>query len=245
MNTLRSVIVEDIPSNHQRLTQLLHNHCKEVNVIAIAETVEEAIRVLSAEKPDLVFLDVELPDGTGFDILNFFSPLPFKIIFFTGHQEYAYQAIKFHAADFLLKPVKIPDLIASVNLVLNQVFDDQYKTKIETIRRQYMNPEKITLFDSTGFIVLESQEIIKLEADGCYTDIYLTNNRKLTYCKILKAFEDLLKGNAYFMRTHRSNIVNLNHVQSFSHQGILKLKDGLTANLGDSYRQSFLNCFSK
>jgi len=244
MNALRTVIVEDIPSNHQRLIQLLELHCKEVHVVAIAETVEDAIPALTREKPDLVFLDIELPDGTGFDILSHFEHLPFKVIFFTGHQEYAYHAIKFHAADFLLKPVQISELIASVKLVQNIVFDEQYKAKIESVRRQFLNPEKIILFDSAGFIVLESREIIKLEADHCYTDIYLTNHRKLTYCKILKEFEDLLKGNESFMRTHRSNIVNLNHIKSFSHQGILKLTDGLTAHLGDSYRQSFLTYFS-
>jgi two-component system, LytTR family, response regulator len=243
MKKLNAVIVEDLPSNHKLLHSLLNTHCKEVNVVGVAETVRQAVLLIRQLDPRLVFLDIELPDGTGFDILNQFIPVPFKVIFVTGHQEYAYQAIKFHAVDFILKPISINELVEAVGIVTRIGIDGTYQTKIENVIRQLTNPDKITLMDSNGFVVIEVHEIIKLEANGNYTDLYLTGQRKLTYCRILKEFVDLLLTNPVFFRTHRSFLVNLNHVKSFNNQGVIKLTEDNTAHLGDSCREKFMTYF--
>lgn len=243
MNKLNAVIVEDLPSNYQLLQSLLKAHCQEVNVVAVAENVKQAIKVIRQVEPHLVFLDIELPDGTGFDILNQFIPVPFKVIFVTGHQEYAYQAIKFHAVDFILKPISINELVEAVGTVVSNGIDGTYQMRIENVIHQLSNPDKITLMDSNGFVVIEIREIIKLEANGNYTDIYLTGQRKLTYCRILKEFSDLLKNHPDIFRTHRSYLVNLAHVKSFTNQGIIKLSEDNTAHLGDSCREKFISYF--
>ncbi|MCX6251769.1 MAG: LytTR family DNA-binding domain-containing protein [Bacteroidetes bacterium] len=243
MNSIKTIIVEDDIANHRRLKQLLEKYCENIQIVGVAETKEAAIKMIEVNSPDLVFLDIELPDGNGFEILNHFIPISFKIIFCTGHQEHAYQAIKFHAVDYLLKPVNITELINAVKFVPPIEMDDGYRNKIEGFRRQIIDPDKITLIDSAGFKVLETSEIIKLEANINYTDIYLVENRKLTYCKILKEFEDLLKFHKNFIRTHRSFIVNLDHVKSFSRQGIIKLTGEQVAHCGDSYKEEFLSHF--
>ena len=245
MTSLKTIIVEDNPINYQRLKQLLTDHCEDVLVEGFAGTVEDAIKIIKKTNPGLVFLDIELPDGTGFDVLNFFKPLPFKVIFITGHQEYAYQAIKFHAADFLLKPVNISELVDAVKLITTTGIDDEYRNKIESVRHQLANQNKITLLGSNGFDIIEISEIIKLEADGQYTNIYLIGKKKMTYSRILKEFADLLSNHNNFIRTHRSFIVNLDHVKSFSLEGVIKLSEDHTAHLGDTYKEEFRSIFKK
>ena len=245
MKKLNALIVEDEPSNHTLLKRLLKKHCQEVNVVAVAENVKEAVKAIRETDPQLVFLDIELPDGNGFDILSQFTPVPFNVIFVTGHQEYAYQAIKFHAVDFILKPISINELVKAVDTVISNGMDEMYQTRIENVIRQLSNPNKITLMDSNGFVVIEIREIIKLEASSNYTDIYLVGHRKLTYHRLLKEFVDLLRNHPDFFRTHRSFLVNLAHVKSFTNQGVIKLSEDNTAHLGDSCREKFKSYFNQ
>jgi two-component system LytT family response regulator len=245
MANLRTIIVEDNKIDQRLLTHALEKYCKNVNVIGVADNMESAIETIELNSPDLVFLDIQLPDGTGFDILNHFIPITFKIIFVTGHQEYAYQAIKFQAVDFLLKPWKVPELVQAVKSIPHIAINDRYRNKIEGFRRQILDPDKIILMDSNGFMVLEPDEIIDIEANGNYTDIYLVGNRKLTYCKILREFAEFLKQHKNFIRSHRSFIVNLDHVKSFSRQGVIKLTEDHTAHCGDSFKEEFLSYFQQ
>jgi two-component system, LytTR family, response regulator len=243
MEPIKAIIVDDVRTNRERIRELLNGYCPQVDVVGVADSVNSSIKLISEQKPDIVFLDVELGDGTGFDVLQAFQPVPFKVIFFTGHMEYAFQAIKFHAVDYLLKPIVIKELVNAVDLAGKQILDGAYQNRLEGARRQFLNPEQITIFDSSGFQVIPVNDIIKLEADANYTHLYLTGNRKLTYCRILKEFADLLKNHDQFIRTHKSYIVHLSHVKSYSHQGVIKLTEGLSANLGDTYRDNFLVWF--
>jgi len=243
MNSLRTIIVEDIPANANRLRDMLSSYCSEVLVIGVAENVKEAIGLIKKNKPDLIFLDIELPDGTGFDILDSFRPLPFKVIFFTGHQEYAYYAFRFHAVDFLLKPVKISELVDAVNQVLSLEHNEQYLQKLDIAQKQILDKDKIILHETGGFKVIDTDSIIKLEANGNYTVLSLTNNNKINHCKTLKEFEALLTPQDNFIRVHRSHIINLKHINSYSTQGIITLTEGVTAFLGDSYKNEFLSKF--
>ena len=243
MNPIKAIIVDDVPTNQKRLRDLLTEYCPRVDVMGVADTVASSIKIIAEQKPDLIFLDVELPDGTGFDILQAFQPVPFKVIFFTGHLEYAFQAIKFHAVDYLLKPVVIKDLIESVEQVGKQILDGAYQNRLEGARRQFAYPDHIIVSDASGFQVISTKDIIKLEADANYTHIYLTGTHKLTFCRILKEFEDLLKTHQNFIRCHKSFIINIDHVKSYSRQGNIRLTEGLTANLGDTFKDDFMQHF--
>jgi two-component system LytT family response regulator len=145
--------------------------------------------------------------------------------------------------DYLVKPVRIADLTDSVAKVLSSIPDDDYGKRLETARLQFNDPSRIILPEPAGFTVIETKDIIKLEADLTYTHFFLTGRRKLTYHRVLKSFEDLLGIHPNFMRVHRSHLVNLDHVQSYSTQGVIKLTDGLTAPLGDSFREKFEDYF--
>lgn len=245
MKRLKTIIVEDNENNQKQLSHLISKYCPGIELSGTASSVEEAIQCIREHPPDLIFLDVELPDGNGFDILNYFEPLPFKVIFFTGHLKYAYQAIKFHAVDFLFKPVKINDLIEAVKRAGETQLNEKYRLKLESAKRQFEDPSRIILHEVSGFTIIETDEIIKLEASGNYTDFYLTKNRKLTYCRILKDFEELLEPHTKFMRVHKSYMINLDHVKSYCKQGEIKLIENLSVPLGDSYRSRFLSNFSE
>jgi two-component system LytT family response regulator len=245
MNPVRAIIVDGKPANHRRLAQLLQKHCREVEVSGVAETLTEAISLTHTIKPELVFLAIVLPDGSGFDLFEHFKPVPFKVIFVTGYREYAYQAIKYHAVDYLLNPINKNELVEAVHMAVNSPVDEQYRKRLNGIHQQYPDPEKIILADSSGFQIINASEIICLEANGNYTDLYLVGDRKLTYCRILKEFANLLRDHKFIKRVHRSYIVNLNHIKSFSNDGIIKLQEGHTASVGDSFREDFLSFFQR
>lgn len=243
MMPVNTVIIEDNPVNRNRIVHLIEVYCPLLEIAAVADNVETGIHAIREHQPGLVILDVELPDGNGFDILNYFSPVSFKVIFFTAHLKYAYQAIKFNAIDFLAKPVSIPELVIAVEKVVAAIPDDDYYKRLENARLQYNNPMKVILPEPSGFSVTETKDIIKLEADQSYTHFFLSDRKKMTFHRVLKCFEDLLAVHPNFMRVHRSHLVNLDHVMSFSVHGLIKLSDGLTAPLGDSYREKFEEYF--
>ncbi len=245
MTTTSAIIVDGIPPNHRNLAQLLRKHCKEVEVSGVAESLKEALPLIKKTKPDLVFLAIVLPDGNGFDLLEHFKPVPFKVIFVTGYREYAYQAIKYHAIDFLLKPINVNELIEAVRLAVKSPEEVQYREPVESVHQQTLDPGKIVLPDSNGFQIINASEIIYLAANGNYTDIFLAGARKLTFCRILKEFAALLKDHKFMKRTHRSYIVNINRIISCRNDGIIHLQEGHHASLGDSYRDDFFSFFRK
>ena len=243
MKPLKTILIDDDPNNLELLSHLIEKNCPEIKLYGKAFSVKDAIGCIKKNVPDLIFLDVELPDGNGFDILNYFKPVPFKVIFITGFLKYAYQAIKFNAVDFLIKPIEIPALIEGVKKVIDRQLNTAYQVKLEGAGRQIEQPSHLVLHEASEFKIFQTKEIIMLEANGSYTDIYLTRNRKLTYCKILKGFKELLKIHPNFMRIHRSSIINLNHVKSFSKTGEINLTENHTATLGNSSRSQFINYF--
>jgi len=243
MGKLNAVIVEDNTANPVLLQNLLKTYCQDVNIAAVAENIEEAVKVIAEVAPHVVFCDIDLPDGNGFDILDHFKPLPFKVIIISGNQEYAYKAIKYHPVDFILKPIRINELVYAVNAVTRSGKKENVRTRSENVNGTVSYPDKITLLDSTGHVVIETREIIKLEANRNYTDVYLVGNRKMTFCRLLKEFVDLLESHPEFVRTHRSHLVNITQVKSCSKQGLIKLTEDRTAQLGNSYRKKFLSCF--
>jgi len=243
MRKLNAVIVEDITVNPILLQNLIKTYCGEVNIVAMAENVKDAVRVIGEVTPQVVFCDIDLPDGNGFDILDHFMPLPFKVIFISGNREYAYKAIKFHPVDFIVKPIRINELVYAVNAITSSGKKVKIRPRIENVGRKASYPDKIALLDPPGYVVIETVEIIMFEAKGNYTDIYLLGNRKQTFCRLLKEFVDLLENHPDFIRTQRSYLVNIEQVKSCSRQGLIKLTEDHTAQLGNSYRKEFIACF--
>ena len=216
---IKALIVEDEPNNSERLKFLLDTNCNDIKVIAISESVEEAKEAVKKDMPDLVFLDIELPDGTGFDFLKLYPETPFQIIFTTSFDKYALKAIKFSAADYLLKPIEKDELIQSVEKIKRLIKQNIKNPHLEIAHQK--NPAenftKIALPSLAGFDMVEINNIIRCEAEGSYTRFYIKNKNSCLVSRNLKEYEDLL-AEYNFVRIHHAHLININHVINY-HKG--------------------------
>ncbi len=221
MKKLTSIIVDDIPVALEMLCADIEKNHPEIEIIGKAACVIEAAKLLQKKQPDILFLDIMLGDGTGFDILEIVPNLQSKIIFVTASDAYAIKAFKFAAIDYILKPYSNEDLANSIAKAKEQiaVLQDAIKNPIST-------NQKISLHTSEKIIVVQLSEIIRCKSDNNYTTFYLENGQKILVSKTLKYFADMLKEHG-FLRVHQSHLINTKYIKEFikSDGGYLILKD--------------------
>lgn len=244
---IRAVIIDDEKLARDVILNYLNEYCPDVEVVAQASTVKTALTAIQKTVPDLVFLDIEMPDGTGFDLLNSFEKIDFKIIFVTAYSEYAIRAFRFSALDYLLKPVKIDELIDAVARVRSAgttgISTEIMTSLLNNLRSNSSKQSTLIIPNIKGFEVLRVTDIIMCQADGYCTNFMLSGNRKIVSSKNLKHFDGLLE-DQNFLRVHHSYLVNLDHVTGYTRQGEINLTEGLKAFLGDSYKNEFIKRFS-
>lgn len=215
---MRAVIVDDEFFSRQTVSDLLNDNFREIEIVGQADSVKTAVELIPALKPDLVFLDVDLTDGTGFDILNLLKPISFKIIFITAHQEYAMKAIKFSAFDYILKPVSESELKAAVDRVMAEQGMANHQVKLDAFFYNTGNMpkegKKIVLKTSESIHLINVSDIIRCEADNNYTTFYLSTGERIVISHGLKEYEDLL-GSYGFFRVHQSHLINLKYIARF------------------------------
>jgi two-component system LytT family response regulator len=247
-NILRAVVVDDEEPSREALKNYLRDFCSDVEVVATASSVKTAFRAIQKHKPDVVFLDIEMPDGKGFDLLTMFEKIDFRIVFVTAYSDYAIRAFRVNAADYLLKPVKVDELKASVEKIRNEnngiAESEKYAAILKSLSENNFIQPTIIVSDIKGFEVLKINEIIMCKADGYCTNLYLTGNKKIFSSKNLKQYENQLTGHS-FIRVHHSYLINLNHVSGFTRQGEIILSENNKAFLGDNFRNTFLQKFNK
>jgi len=220
--SIKGIIVDDELSGRENLKTLIENYCTEIEIIGTASSSVEAKQMLEYLTPDVIFLDINMPVLDGFDFLENIDCSKFKIVFVTAHTEYAIKAIKAKAVDYLLKPINIKELQQSVKRLMN-CSDLQPNDNLVSSKQT----DKLVLPFSYGFKVMNTDEIIRLEAEDCYTHIVSTNEKKLTVSKTLRDFEDRLPGK-YFFRIHKSYLINFNHIKDYSKLdgGFITMSDG-------------------
>jgi two-component system LytT family response regulator len=215
---IRSIIIDDEPNNVENLQTMLHKYCAEIEVMAVANNADNGIAIIKAHQPDLLFLDIQLPGKSGFDILKAFTQINFEIIFITAYDQYGIQAIKFSALDYLLKPIDINELKLSVEKARHKIAVKQKNNNIENlleyIRSEHKDPPKIALPTLQEIMYVRVSDIVRCEASNNYTLFYLQSGEKILVCKTLKEFAELLRP-YNFIRTHQSHLVNLYFVKSF------------------------------
>ncbi|APX99931.1 LytR/AlgR family response regulator transcription factor [Lacinutrix venerupis] len=212
---IKTILIDDEQHCITRLQDLISRHPNTFNVIAICNTVEEALNVVPKLQPDLVFLDIKIHDRTGFDFLRNLQAVNFKVIFTTAFDKYAIKAFKFSAFDYLLKPIDVDDFNDSVNRLKNKKNNETIESQIKNLFNN-LKPNKnkiITIPSLTGFETLKTEDIVHLEADTSITHIY-TKNKKTVVSKPIKFYEDLLDETSFF-KTHKSYLININHVKKY------------------------------
>ncbi len=239
---MRSIIVEDKEYIRKGLLNLLQLIDTDVEVIGECESVKDAVIVANACKPDLIFLDINLLDGTAFDFLDQTENLTFKIIFITAYEEYALKALKIGAVDYLLKPVDVEDLQTALEKVKSLPVAEQ-KQQIKTVKAVWNNDDStliLSLHDS--FQVIDLNELLYCESDKGYTTFYCANNKKYVVSKTLKEFEERLL-NANFTRPHQSFMVNLKFIDKYEKSGVIYLKNGKKIPVSSRKKDHFVNTF--
>lgn len=250
MNTLQkiaSVIVEDEPAAREALKNYLSKYCPQIEVVGEAHNCKEAIPLLHELEPQLVFLDVEMPFGNAFDVLEGCKDLYFETIFVTAFSEYSLRALNQSAAYYLLKPVGIEELILAVNKVQQHIINKQIfnrnKILVENFKEPKPEKQQVILPTLEGFEVVKMEEIVRLQGNGNFTDIYLRDKSKKMVCRFLKHFSEILP--YPFIRIHKSHIVNFNFVKSYHKNsgGYVTLEDGTEIEISSSYKEEFLKSF--
>jgi len=245
---MRTIIIDDEEKARKTIISFLQLNCSDVEIIAQADSVQNGIKVIKEHKPELVFLDINLPDGTGFDILNALDSIQFKLIFVTAYEEYAIKAFKFSALDYLLKPINPQELVQSVEKARKSIdqetFDVKYKTFIANYSNQSNTDKKLVLKTSESIFMIDIKDIIRCEADGGYTTFFLNDGRKILVSKNLKEYEDILLEYNFF-RPHNSHLVNLNYMLSFEKRdgGTIIMKDKSAVPVATRRKDDLMNRF--
>lgn len=209
---LRVIIIDDEEQACRALKNMLAFYCRDVEVVAMANDMETGIQAIRTALPDLIFLDIQMPDGSGFDLLQKLKPVHFRVVFVTAHDHYAIKAIKLSALDYILKPVNPEELMSAVSKAEKLDLETSYHTRLESLGdnldRKSGSPRKLILNTSNMIYAIELDDIIRLEAEQNYTHLYFTNRERLTAAKTLKDFDEMLSG-THFFRVHQSHLINL------------------------------------
>lgn len=241
---LKTIIVEDEQTSRNILKNYLSKYCPTVEVLGEAKNIDEALVLIRNNELDLIFLDVEMPYGSGFDLLDKLGKTDFEVVFVTAYNQYAIEALNKHASYYLLKPISIDDLIKAVDYIA------ELKRKENELQHSILTPkvdpidEKITIPTQDGFEVVEVQNIMYCKADDNYTEIYLKSGLKKLVSKTLKHFEDILKKNG-FARIHKSYLVNVSYITSYrkGKGGTVFLTNGKELSVSASKKAELLSYF--
>lgn len=211
---LRVVIIDDEAKARRILDSFLTDYCKQVAIVGFAEDVMQGVKLIQKEKPDLVFLDIEMPGYNGFQLLEFFDEIHFEIIFVTAYSEFALKAFQVSAVDYLLKPLQIEQLKKAVEKVEkikgNSFANERISALKENIKENKI--QKIVVPVSDGSLFINVDEITHLKAEGSYVHIYLKDGNKILVSKNIKDYENQLTETEGFFRTHRSFLVNIKYI---------------------------------
>jgi two-component system, LytTR family, response regulator len=247
---LIAVIIDDEPDAVDFIASISAEYCEEIEVCGKANNVKEGVALIKDLNPDLVFLDVEMPNGTGFDLLTHFPEKSFDVIFITAFNHYAIQAIKFSAVDYILKPINITEFIEAVKKVVakrseqSSLMNENFDILLENLRTSL--PTRMVIPTSDGREYLNPKDIIRIEADRSYSWFFLADKRKILVSKHLKEFQDLLNDRNFF-RPHNSHLINLEYVKKFVRHdgGYIEMADGTQIPISRNRKDLFLAHMSR
>lgn len=243
---MKTLLVDDEEKSIRALRSLLQRYCPEVEIIGEAGSATRAIELIGQLKPDLVFLDILMPDGTGFDVLDRCAGRSFEVIFVTAFEEHSLRAFRFAALHYLLKPLNYQELqeaVARYPQKENRLTEKERSQRIEVAKSAMGKaaPESIVLPTLEGFSVIRIPEIVRCEADSNYTKVFFANGKSFLASRNLSHFEELLAGLS-FVRVHHKHLVNLLHIKRYikGRGGFVEMNDGLQVEVSARKKDEFL-----
>jgi two-component system LytT family response regulator len=238
------LIVDNEARTRELIAKMIDSFGYDLETIPEGSSVETAIKAIHEHQPDIVFLDIQMPDGTGFDVIKAIEGKNFEVIFITAHEEFAIKAIKFSALDYLLKPVDTTELKDALDRALESIEQRSGGNQFEALK-QNINPNekrRLVLKTQESVHVVDLDDIIRCEADRNYTSFYLKGSKKILVSKTLKEYETLLSSHN-FLRVQQSHLININYVDRYDKKngGAVVMKDGSEVPLSPAKRDIFFN----
>lgn len=224
-----AIIIDDEERARRTLQLMLENFCPNIEVLGAYKSVPDGVLAINKLNPDIVFLDIEMPEYNGFELLGFFKEVTFEIIFVTAYNQYALKAFEVSAVDYLLKPIDGDLLTKAVEKAAKRIGTTQTRENIQTLKENTETDifRRIALPVAEGLLFVEMEDIVYMEAEGAYTNVYLANKESVFVSKRLNYFEDLLSNRKTFYRCHRSFMININFIKRLNrNEGHLELDNG-------------------
>ena len=243
---MKAVIIDDEKKARNVLRTLLLDNCSKITQIFEAENLLKGVTLIKNEKPNLVFLDIEMPENSGLEILNYIDKdaFNFEIIFVTAYSEFAIQAFQLSAIDYLLKPIQPSQLTEAVEKAISQIGKSQISLKLEELKNSLQNSnfKKIGLPYTDGIKFVNFDDIIMLEADGMYTKVYLKNTKDILVSKPLRFFLELFTAETTFYKPHRSFLINLMYIKEYVKKdgGYILMENDKTVSISNDKKEEFL-----
>lgn len=226
---MKVIIIDDEERIVSTLRKLLEDNFRDLNIAATANDIHSGYKIIQEHDPDILLLDINLPDGTGFDLLKQINAPRFKLIFITAHEDYAIKAFKFSAIDYLVKPVQPEELIAAINRAKEVKLKEDQQLKLTALLSNVEEEhalKKIVLRTAESLHLVKVEDIIRCESDSNYTMFYLKEGKKILVSRTLKEFAEMLKSSG-FLRVHQSHLININHIDRYdkAEGGAMIMKD--------------------
>ena len=245
MIKIRTVIIDDEPGNIATMKKMVAEYCPDIELLGTANDIHQAEKLIHLHQPDLILLDIEMPHGNGFDLLNNLAPINFEVVFVTAFNAYAIQAFKYSAVDYILKPVSINDLKNAVIKVKSRLEKNQLNKRIdsllENLKTESSGRKKISITTPDGIVFEELENIMYLQGENNYTTLFLKNKHKEVAARAIGELEELLPLKT-FCRIHRSYIININCIKKYykGRGGYVVMEDGTSIEVSVRKRDEFL-----
>ncbi|MEW5676733.1 LytTR family DNA-binding domain-containing protein [Flavobacterium enshiense] len=243
---MKAIIIDDENKARRLINALVTEQCPEITTVWEASDLESGVALIKAHQPDIVFLDIEMPGHSGLQLAEFFEPdaMNFQIIFITAYNEYAVQAFKLSAVDYLLKPIDSAELKAAIDKAKQNIAKNSITHKLDDLKKvfQQLSLNKMVLEVPKGILFVSHEDIVLFEADGMYTKVYMKNNETQLICKPLKHFVDQLDSKPIFYKPHRSYLVNLKYIKELSKKDgfHLIMENNKTVPIAKEKKEEFL-----
>lgn len=243
---LQALIVDDSARSRELVRKKLEKLCPQVHILGEAESGDDAFSKISRLRPNLILLDIQMPNGGGFDLLRRYPDFDFEVIFITAFDQYTLEAIRFSAVDYLLKPIDQDELVAAIdraeNRIRNREANDHYKYLMDNLLSSNQTSLKLAIPTIEGYEFIPLDKLIRFEGEGAYTRIYLLEGKVILSTQRLKALEEILQEKPFF-RIHKSHLVNLSHVNRYKrggNGGYVYMEDGAELRVSREKKDDFL-----
>jgi two-component system, LytTR family, response regulator len=242
---IRTIIIDDEPRSREALREMLRLYCKGVEVVAEAENVKTGIEAISSNDPDLVMLDIKMPDGNGFDLIKRIMPVSFRIIFVTAYEEYAIKAFRYNAIDYLTKPIDPIELQQAIEKASAILDKENMNERLKKLLVDYTKPQsadsrRLVLKTSETIHIVDIENIIRCESDRNYTIFHMVDQERILISKSIKEFSDILEAHD-FCRVHHSHLINMKFLVKFKRDELMcVLKDNTEIPVATRKRDELL-----